>query len=248
MMNLNTIRLNGYKIFASGVEEVCLKSNERLVINTINAHSYIVAKKDDQFKKALIESDILLPDGEGIVLMAKIIGKKKIKKIAGADIHDHFLKISEERGLKCFYLGSSQETLDKIKSKLEGQYKKINFGFLSPPFKPEFTQEDNKKIIQTINSFSPDVVFVGMTAPKQEKWVYENKENIKASAICSIGAVFDFMAGTKKRAPKWIINLKMEWLYRSFTAWRLTKRYLYSTPLFLLELFRLKFFSNKNDD
>ncbi len=100
-------------------------------------------------------------------------------------------------------------------------------------------------MISQINVFTPDILFVGMTAPKQEKWVFENKEQLNANIICSIGAVFDFIAETKRRAPKWVINIKMEWLYRSFTAWRLTKRYLYSTPLFLIEIYRLKFFSKK---
>ncbi len=240
--------MDTYEIFASTLERVDLDNRNKLVVNTINAHSYMVAKKDHLFRKALMESNILLPDGEGIVLMAKVIGKEKIKKIAGADIHDHFLNISEEKGLRCFYLGSSQKTLGKIERKLKEKYRKTNFGFFSPPFKTEFSSEDNRTMINAINSFSPDVVFVGMTAPKQEKWVYEHKENINAGAICSIGAVFDFIAGTKKRAPKWIVNLKMEWLYRSFTAWRLTKRYLYSTPAFLLEILKLKFFLNKKND
>lgn len=96
-------------------------------------------------------------------------------------------------------------------------------------------------MILQINSFKPDILFVGMTAPKQEKWVFHNKNCINAEIICSIGAVFDFIAETKKRAPAWVIKAKIEWLYRSFTEWRLTKRYLSSTPLFLLELCRLKF-------
>ncbi len=97
-------------------------------------------------------------------------------------------------------------------------------------------------MISEINAFKPHVLFVGMTAPKQEKWVFENKSKIDANVICSIGAVFDFIAETKKRAPQWIINMKLEWLYRSFTAWRLTKRYLYSTPLFLIEVYKQKYF------
>ena len=84
-----------------------------------------------------------------------------------------------------------------------------------------------------------------MTAPKQEKWVLQNYKELNAKTICSIGAVFDFVAETKKRAPKWIIDTKLEWLYRSFTAWRLTKRYIYSTPLFLLELYKMKYTSKK---
>ena len=132
--------------------------------------------------------------------------------------------------------------MELINSKLSKEYPNVSFGFLSPPFKEEFTLEDNKLMLAKINEIAPDILFVGMTAPKQENWVFLNKNKIDAKIVCSIGAVFDFVAETKKRAPSWVIDIKMEWLYRSFTTWRLTKRYLYSTPLFLIELYRLKYF------
>ncbi|WP_223032315.1 WecB/TagA/CpsF family glycosyltransferase [Hanstruepera marina] len=240
------VQIEDFSVFASNISEIGVESKQKTIVNTINAHSYIVAKKDKKFKKSLRDSDILLPDGEGIVLMAKRLQGEVIKKIAGADIHDYLLNISEENGFKCFYLGASEETLNIIREKQTKKYSNIDFGFYSPPFKETFSQDDNHKMISAINDFKPHVLFVGMTAPKQEKWVFDNKESIHANIICSIGAVFDFVAETKKRAPKWIINLRLEWLYRSFTAWRLTKRYLYSTPLFLIEVYRLKYFNKKN--
>lgn len=241
---MKSVKIQEYSVYASSVNNIVIDNQKKVVINTINAHSYIVAKKDIEFKKALVNSDILLPDGEGIVLMSKEIVNKKIKKIAGADIHLHLLKLAQENKLKCFYLGASDNTLQLIKDKLSKQYPNINFDFMSPPFKPKFSDDDNKVIFEKINKFKPDVLFVGMTAPKQEKWVHENKKYLHTNIICSIGAVFDFVAETKKRAPKWIINIKLEWLYRSLTAWRLTKRYIYSTPLFLVEIIRLKLRKN----
>ncbi|WP_323787426.1 WecB/TagA/CpsF family glycosyltransferase [Psychroserpens sp.] len=243
---MKSIKIKNYNVYASNLEDLGIDEKKRIVINTINAHSYIVAKNDSKFEQALIKSDVLLPDGEGIVLMAQNNHNQKIKKIAGADIHEHLLKISEQKRLNCFYIGSSQETLDLIKDKLTKKYPSITFGFFSPPFKSSFSKEDNEQMVSKINAFQPHVVFVGMTAPKQEKWVFDNKEKINTNVICSIGAVFDFIAETKKRAPKWIIKIKLEWLYRSFTAWRLTKRYLYSTPLFLIEVYKQKFFSKSN--
>ncbi|HMC02469.1 MAG TPA: WecB/TagA/CpsF family glycosyltransferase [Flavobacteriaceae bacterium] len=240
---MESITIKEYNIYSSNLEDIIVDRNRKTIINTINAHSYIVAKKDTGFKIALKESEILLPDGEGIVLMAKKLNGQKIKKIAGADIHNHLLDICEKESLKCFYLGSSKSTLGSIKEKLTTKYPRIKFNFFSPPFKPVFSDEENREMISKINAFEPHVLFVGMTAPKQEKWVFDHKDEISANIICSIGAVFDFIAETKKRAPTWVINLKLEWLYRSFTAWRLTKRYLYSTPLFLIEVYRLKLFS-----
>jgi N-acetylglucosaminyldiphosphoundecaprenol N-acetyl-beta-D-mannosaminyltransferase len=235
---MKKIKLNNLDIFIDRLDKIDFKN--KTVINTINAHSYIVAKNDIEFKKALVDSDVLLPDGEGIVLMIKSLKKERIKKIAGANLHHYLLNIAQQRGLKCFYLGSSQNTLDSIKANQEQAYSNIRFEFYSPPFKDKFSKEDNEEMIESINGFGPDILFVGMTAPKQEKWVYQNKEFINAKVICCIGAVFDFVAETKKRSPKWIIDIKLEWLYRSLTAWRLTKRYAYSTPLFLFEIIKLK--------
>ncbi|GAA4268732.1 WecB/TagA/CpsF family glycosyltransferase [Hyunsoonleella aestuarii] len=235
-----TIEIGPYNVFNDSLDNVLLNGDKK-VINTINAHSYIVAKEDEEFREALINSDILLPDGEGIVLMAKKLNGEKIKKIAGADIHLKLLELAEKSELKCFYLGSSENTLGLIKEKLSKVYSHINFNFYSPPFKSSFSEQDNREMIESVNNVNPDILFVGMTAPKQEKWVHQNKEFLNAKVICSIGAVFDFISESKKRAPKWVINCRLEWLYRSFTAWRLTKRYMYSTPLFLFELYKLKY-------
>lgn len=242
-----SLEISNFNIYASDVATIQIDVNSKKVINTINAHSYIVAKKDLKFQEALKQSDVLLPDGEGIVLLAKEVKKTKIKKIAGADIHEHLLAMSNKEALRCFYFGSSQNTLDLINKKLSEKYQNIEFEFFSPPFKSSFSKEENDTMISRINAFKPHVLFVGMTAPKQEKWVHENKNEINANVICSIGAVFDFVAETKKRAPRWMINLKLEWFYRSFTAWRLTKRYLYSTPLFLIEVYKQKYFSNSQE-
>ena len=239
---MRSIKIKDYDIFASDIKDINIGGEETLIINTINAHSYIIANKDQTFKQALKSSDILLPDGEGIVLMAKKLKGEKIIKIAGADIHKILLETAQLKGLKCFYLGASNATLKLIEDKLSPTYYNVKFGFYSPPFKKDFSQSDSAIMIENVNSFSPDILFVGMTAPKQEKWVMANKGVLNAKVICSIGAVFDFIAETKKRAPEWVINLKMEWLYRSFTSWRLTKRYIYSTPLFLLELYTSKYF------
>tara|TARA_R110001606_G_scaffold23985_2_gene79993 strand:- start:3732 stop:4460 length:729 start_codon:yes stop_codon:yes gene_type:complete len=239
-----SVKIQAFTIFNEGLETI-ISSPKKAVINTINAHSYIISKTDLQFREALIDSDYLLPDGEGIVLMAKKLQGEKIRKIAGADIHLKLLELADKKHLKCFYLGSSEQTLNLMKSKLVKKYKNINFGFFSPPFKSEFSAEETENMIAKVNEFNPDFLFIGMTAPKQEKWLHQNKNKLNANKICSIGAVFDFVAETKKRAPQWIIDRRFEWLYRSFTEWRLTKRYLYSTPLFLIEVYKLKYFKKK---
>lgn len=219
-----------------------LDNTKKLLINTINQYSYCIAEKDPEFKNALLQSDILLPDGIGIVAAAKIINKKKINKIAGADLHDFLLKKLNKESGSCFYMGSSEETLAKIEERLKKEYPNIKVGSYSPPFKPEFTAEDNTTILEAVNSFTPDVLFVGMTAPKQEKWSYQFKGELNTRKICSIGAVFDFYAGTTTRPSAIWINLGLEWLGRLFKEpKRMWKRYIYYGFIFARHLLKHKF-------
>jgi N-acetylglucosaminyldiphosphoundecaprenol N-acetyl-beta-D-mannosaminyltransferase len=138
-------------------------------------------------------------------------------------------------------MGSSQNTLDRIKERLAEEYPQLEVEFYSPPFKAEFSTEENQSIINAINEFKPDVLFVGMTAPKQEKWLHVNKEQLDVKIACSIGAVFDFYAGTVKRPSQFWIALHLEWLPRLIKEpKRLWRRNFVSTPLFLWDMIGYK--------
>lgn len=215
------------------------------IINCLNPHSYVIAKNDILFFNALNSSDVLLPDGIGIVLASKLLVKKKIYKISGSDLHEFLLQKALKSSLKIFYMGSSQNTLEKIKFRLNSEYPSIKAGFYSPPFSAEFSEEDNSEILSSISSFAPDILFVSMTAPKQEKWVYENKSKINATTVCCIGAVFDFYAGTIKRPhPIWI-KMGLEWFIRFIKEpKRLAGRNFISTPIFIRDVLFEKY-SNK---
>ncbi|MGS0525318.1 WecB/TagA/CpsF family glycosyltransferase [Zobellia nedashkovskayae] len=175
----NTLNVLNYPVYTLPLKQ--LDNTRKLLINTINQYSYCIAEKDSEFKNTLLQSDVLLPDGIGIVLAAKFIYKKKITKIAGADLHDYLLKKLNTESGTCFYMGSSETTLTKIVERLNKEYPNIKVGTYSPPFKAKFTTEDNAAIIEAVNSFAPDVLFVGMTAPKQEKWSYQFKETTKCA-------------------------------------------------------------------
>jgi len=238
---MQMIEVMGYEVLADDLSSIKI-DKEKFVINTINPHSYVVAKKDKLFQKALKESDVLIPDGSGIVIAANFLKKKEIKKIAGADLHEFLLKkINDEKG-KVFYMGSSPNTLKKLKENVTNNFPNITIETYSPPFKEKFSKEENEEIINIINSFKPDVLFVGMTAPKQEKWLYENKDKIDFKIASCIGAVFDFYAGVKKRPSEFWIRMHLEWLPRFLKEpKRLWKRNFVSTPLFLIDMIRYKF-------
>ena len=230
------MQLLGYNIDTVLPEIV---SGNKLVINTINPHSYCVAKEDELFRQALQQSDVLLPDGVGIVYAARILNKQKIQRITGSDLHMYLLDVAQKRGLKVFYLGASAKTLQMIEAKIAAEYPAIRVATYSPPYKPEFSAADSRQMIEAVNAFAPDVLFVGMTAPKQEKWVSQHHTSIDAGVLCSVGAVFDFFTGNVKRPGKFWQDLGLEWLPRLVgEPKRLFKRNFYSTPRFLWEVVR----------
>lgn len=208
-----------------------------LIVNTINAYSWTMTDRFPDFKKALQTSDVLLSDGVSVVYAARLLAGERIKKMAGADLHLLLLELLNKKKGRCFYLGASLATLDLIKKRLKKEYPHITVETYSPPFKTQFTETDNQEMYDAINKFAPDVVFVGMTAPKQETWIYHNHKNINTKVICGIGAVFDFYAETKKRPSLWMINCGLEWFGRLITdPRRLWKRYLVYNAVFMYKI------------
>jgi N-acetylglucosaminyldiphosphoundecaprenol N-acetyl-beta-D-mannosaminyltransferase len=231
------VSVMSFEVFSGELEKIVL-SDTLKIINTINAFSYVQTKRNKTFVSALKKADILLPDGFPIVLASRLLKGKCITKIAGEDLFYFFMnKMNIENG-RVFFLGASQETLNLIIRKANKEFPNITIGVYSPPYKSEFSDEDSNLMIERVNEFNSDVVFVGMTAPKQEIWMHEHKEQIQAKAMCAVGAVFDFYAGTVKRAPEWMIKFKLEWFYRLVKEpKRMWKRYLVYSPLFFWDLF-----------
>lgn len=209
----------------------------KLLINTINAHSYNTALKDELFAEALSKGDVLIPDGASIVKACRWLKAKSRPKerIAGWDLFEFEMNRLNEKGGRCMFMGSSPKVLELIKRRAAVDYPNIEAVTYSPPYKPEFTDEDNMAIIDAINTTNPDLLWIGMTAPKQEKWTYSHWEELKIHChVGTIGAVFDFFAGTYKRAPQWWQDHSLEWLYRlAKEPRRMWRRYVLGNPLFM---------------
>ena len=238
--------LKSLEIFGSKAELASLPEG-KLLINTINAHSYNTARKDSLFAEALTNGDVLLPDGVSIVMACKWIKAKSLPKerIAGWDLfafemeklerESEELRTKSEESKIVMFMGSSQKVLDLIVKRAAEVYPHLKVVTYSPPYKPEFSDEDNKAIIDAINAANPDLLWIGMTAPKQEKWTYShwNELNIHCH-VGTIGAVFDFFAGTVERAPIWWQEHGLEWLYRLIKEpKRMWRRYIIGNTLFL---------------
>ena len=286
-------RLKNLNILGSKAELAALPEG-KLLINTINAHSYNTARKDELFAEALTNGDVLIPDGVSIVKACRWIKAKSQPKerIAGWDLFslemenlerkqcgmlrsarrdayqsknvecgannsslnnsssasaDHSkLKIQNskfrERPLTVMFMGSSQKVLDLVVKRAAEVYPHLKIVTYSPPYKPEFSEEDNKAIVEAINAADPDLLWIGMTAPKQEKWTYShwNELNIHCH-VGTIGAVFDFFAGTVERAPIWWQRHGLEWLYRLLKEpKRMWRRYIIGNTLFLWNMLKEK--------
>lgn len=212
----------GFSVFSDNLENIESKCK---IINTISPNSYGISIKDSKFREALKESDVLVLDGVYFALASIILNGKNIQKNQGPDLFDFFIKKMNRESGKVFFLGSSTTTLDKIKHNIKKEYPKVHSEYFSPPFKSEFNEHDNIEMINAINNFEPDILFIGMTCPKQEKWAIQNKSIINAKMICSIGAVFDWYAGNEKPiAPIWW-KLRLAWLIRTIHRPEILKRY-----------------------
>jgi len=204
--------------------------------------------KDEAFRNALKKSEYLVLDGVYFALASILINKKNIRKNQGPDVFKYFMERMNILSGRVFFLGSSNEVLNDIKLRAKIHYPNIEISSYSPPFKPEFSDQENQIMISKINTYKPDIVFVGMTCPKQEKWSYSHKEHLNTKLICSIGAVFDWYAGhVNDIKPIWW-KLRLAWLKRTIDRPEILRRYpdmfIFFWHLFLV-LLRLKKIENE---
>lgn len=235
------LKLKELKIVESKKELEALPEG-KLLINTINAHSYNTALKDDFFAEALMKGDALIPDGASIVMACRKLKAQSQPKerIAGWDLFTMEMERLNRKGGTCFFMGSSEKVLKLIREKGKTVYPNIRIETYSPPYKPEFSEAENREIIEAINRANPDLLWIGMTAPKQEKWAYRHWNELHIHCHCgTIGAVFDFFAGTMERAPMWWQEHSLEWLYRLIKEpKRMWRRYIIGNTLFIRNVIR----------
>jgi N-acetylglucosaminyldiphosphoundecaprenol N-acetyl-beta-D-mannosaminyltransferase len=209
-----------------------------------NPHSLEVAETDAVFDEAIRSADLIVPDGIGIVMGSKILGGGIQDRVTGSDILLGLSnRLNQKNGCSVFFLGSTEDNLKKIREKMNQDYPNITVaGTYSPPFRAEFSEEDNSLMIEAINRVKPDVLWIGMTAPKQEKWIYENRDKLDVKLLGPVGAAFDFYTGNAKRSSLFFQKIGFEWLPRFLREpRRLWRRNLVSNPRFLLRVIAQRF-------
>ena len=185
-------------------------------LSCLNPHSYAVSLEDELFSQALHAADWVIPDGAGIVLASRISRGGIRQRITGSDIfHTLNAKMNELGGFSVFFLGSTPDNLAVIKARMEKDYPNVHFaGCYSPPYKAEYSDEELEAMIAAVNLVKPDVLWVGMTAPKQEKWIHQNLSRLNVRFAAAIGAVFDFYTGRITRSHPVFQRFGLEWLPR----------------------------------
>lgn len=232
----------GGELYAALFAEPGASSRSRWLA-CINPHSYAVAKDDAHFAKALEQADWLVPDGAGVVLASRILGGRIRERITGFDVFTILhQRMNRQGGHSVFFLGATEETLAQIRVRMTHDYSGVRVaGTYSPPFKATYPEEDQDAMIKAINAAKPDVLWVGMTAPKQEKWIYDNLGRLDVRFAAAIGAVFDFYTGKVKRSHPLFQRLGLEWLPRLIQQpRRLWRRMFVSAPVFLWDVFKAR--------
>lgn len=210
----------------------------------LNPHSYTVALDDRAFAEALQDSDWLVPDGAGVVMASKVLGIGVAERVTGSDVFLGLLqRMNAAGGMSVFFLGATLETLVLIHARMARDYPNIKVaGVYSPPFKATYSTAENDEMVNAVNAAAPDVLWVGMTAPKQEKWIHANRVRLNVKFAGAIGAVFDFYAGRVKRSHPVFQRLGLEWLPRLVQQpRRLWRRMLVSAPVFVWHVFKQRF-------
>lgn len=207
-----------------------------------NVHTTVTAYEDKEYRKIQNGGALALPDGKPLSVLSKKRGFKNAQRVTGPDLMGELFKESEKKGYKHYFYGSTEETLELLKVKLKDKYPNLNVvGMHSPPFKQEPSLEDDK-ILNEINGEKVDFLWIGLGAPKQEKWMSIHKGKVDA-IMFGVGAGFDYYAERIKRAPMWMQKCSLEWVYRLVQdPKRLLKRYLTTNSKFIyLNIFNKKF-------
>ena len=198
-----------------------------------NVHTTVTAFEDPEYREIQNGGIMAIPDGGPLSSVGQKRGYKSMKRTTGPSLMGEIFKISVEKGYRHYFYGSTEETLEKLYQTLEREYPGLQIaGMYSPPFRP-MTEEEDKSIVERINDTKPDFVWVGLGAPKQEKWMAIHQGRVEGLMV-GVGAGFDYYAGNIDRAPEWMQKRNLEWIFRLIQdPRRLFNRYWHTNTRFI---------------
>lgn len=210
------------------------EAGRRDYVCCVSVHGLVTAQRDREIYYALNRAGLTTEDGMPLVWWCRHAGFARASRVCGSDLLEAMCALAVQRGHRHYFYGASPSVVDQLASRLTERYPElIVAGYRSPPFRP-LTAEEDAADVAAINETRPDFVWVGLGMPKQEKWMAAHVGRIEATALIGVGAAFDFHAGTKPRAPRWMQHSGLEWLFRlASEPRRLAGRYLIDNTIFL---------------
>lgn len=243
-----TFQILGVRMDAAQIPEVIeqmqewIRARERChYVAVTGMHGVTEAQHDPAFKKILNAADMVVPDGMPLVWVGRLRGHQLRRRVYGPELMLSFCEQTASKGYRHYFYGGALGVAEKLATVLQARFPGLQVsGIYAPPFRP-LTQEEDEDVVATINRAAPDIVWVGLSTPKQERWMFEHRARLRAPVLIGVGAAFDINANSKKQAPAWMREHGLEWLFRLLQEpRRLWKRYLiYGSEFLLLEALEL---------
>ena len=208
------------------------------------AHGIMDCQRDLELRSTFNGSGLTTPDGMAVVWLLRLRGHSHVDRVYGPDLVESLCQLSLATGWRHYFYGSTPEVLANLTGRLAERFPGLKVvGSHSPPFKP-LTKEEDQSIIQEINTANPDIVWVGIGTPKQERWMASHLDQLSASVLIGVGAAFDFLSGNKPQAPGWIQRCGLEWIFRLLSEprrlWRRYAEYPYFVWLVIAQMLGLR--------
>lgn len=251
MMNPARVNILGVGVSAINMAmavamfDAWIARRERQYVCITGVHGVMESQRDPALRAILCRSGLTAPDGMPLVWLSKLQGFRQVQRVYGPDLMLALCARSLETGYRHFLYGGDEELVEALAARLHQRYAGLQIvGAYAPPFRP-VTPEEDADIVRMINDARPDVVWIGLSTPKQERWMAAHSRRITAPVLVGVGAAFDFNAGCKRQAPPWMQRSGLEWFFRLVQEpKRLWRRYLLNNPRFvvlvLLQTFRLR--------
>jgi N-acetylglucosaminyldiphosphoundecaprenol N-acetyl-beta-D-mannosaminyltransferase len=238
---LGRVNILGVGVSAINMEQA-LNAIERWIVQrqphyvcVTGVHGIVESQGNNSLRRVHNAAGLVTPDGMPLVWLARFHGRNHVERVYGPDLMLALCDRSISKGYKHFLYGGAESVPERLANSLKQRYPELQIvGSYSPPFRP-LTNEEDKQTVQAINEANPDVVWIGLSTPKQERWMAEHIGRLTAPVLIGVGAAFDFHSGLKRQAPRWMQRSGLEWLFRLATEpRRLWRRYLVNNPLFTL--------------